>query len=88
MALTVEYSSRFVRTFRKLDPALQEEVIEKVVLFKSATNHKKLKVHKLTGKLKRVWSFSVNYRVRITFAKPKKNVFLLETLGTHDEVYE
>jgi hypothetical protein len=56
MALTVEYSSRFVRTFRKLDPALQEEVIEKVGLLKSAANH--------------------------------KNVFLLETIGTHDEVYE
>lgn len=87
MLYTIEYSTRFIRTFRKIKPDLQEEIIEKVELLKNASNHKRLKVHKLTGKLKGIWSFSVNYRIRITFAKPKKNILVLETVGTHDEVY-
>ena len=87
MVYTIEYSTRFIRTFRKTAPALQEEIIEKVELLKDAGNHQRLKVHMLTGKLKGIWSFSVNYRVRVTFAKPKRNVIVLESVGTHDEVY-
>lgn len=87
MVYTIEYSTSFIRTFRKIETDLQEEIIEKVDLLKDPSNHKRLKVHKLTGKLKGIWSFSVNYRIRVTFAKPKKNVIVLETVGTHDEVY-
>ncbi len=87
MAFSIEYSSRFIRAFRKIEPDLQEEIIEKVELLKNVRNHKRLKVHRLSGKLKGIWSFSVNYRIRITFFKPKKNTIVLETVGTHDEVY-
>jgi mRNA-degrading endonuclease YafQ of YafQ-DinJ toxin-antitoxin module len=87
MALQIEYSTRFIRTFGKLGVDLQEEVIEKVEALKDTRNHKRLKVHKLGGKLKGIWSFSINYRIRVTFFKPKKNVIVLETVGTHDEVY-
>jgi len=87
MAISIEFSTRFIRAFQKIDPDLQEEIIEKVELLKDPENHKRLKVHKLSGKLKEIWSFSVNYRIRITFAKVKKNIFILETVGTHDEVY-
>lgn len=87
MVFSIEYSTRFVRTFRKLEADLQEEVVEKVESLKEARNHKRLKVHKLGGALKDVWSFSVNYRIRVTFFRPKKNVIVLETVGTHDEVY-
>jgi len=87
MVYTIEYSTRFIRAFRNIEPDLQEEVIEKVELLKDQKNHQRLKVHKLTGKLKSIWSFSVNYRIRITFARPKKGALVLETVGTHDEVY-
>ena len=87
MVYTVEYSTRFIRVFRKIAPDLQEEIIEKVELLKDEDNHKRLKVHKLSGKLKSIWSFSVNYKIRVTFVKPKKNVIVLGTVGTHDEVY-
>lgn len=87
MAFSVEYSTRFVRAFRKIGADLQQEIIEKVEMLKYPANHRKLKVHRLSGKLKNIWSFSVNYRIRITFSKQKKNIFVLETVGTHDEVY-
>lgn len=87
MRITVEYSSRFIRTVRKIDADLQAEIVEKIELLKDSDSHKRLKVHKLTGNLKGIWSFSVNYRIRITFSKQRKSVFVLETIGTHDEVY-
>lgn len=87
MRCTVEYSSRFIRTVRKIDADLQTEIVEKIELLKDSDNHKRLKVHTLTGKLRGIWSFSVNYRIRITFSRQRKNVLVLETVGTHDEVY-
>lgn len=49
----------------------------------------KLKTHKLSGKLKDLWSFSIEYDLRVVFFftkdKPKRAVFV--DIGTHDEVY-
>ena len=38
--------------FRKLEPSLKEEVIEKIELFTTDAEHSQLKAHKLKGKLK------------------------------------
>lgn len=87
--MEVAYSPKFVRLVNSLPPALQEEVIEKVELFKDQKNHPALKVHKLRGRLKDQLSFSVNYQTRITFVylstKPKEAYLL--TVGDHD-VYD
>ena len=39
-------SKQFARQFRKLDPNLKEEVVEKLELLKNPANHQTLKVHK------------------------------------------
>ena len=74
--------------YRNLESALQDEVDEKVELLKQSKQHARLKVHKLTGKLSGIKSFSVNYRIRITFSFINKSTIVLERVGTHDEVYE
>ena len=66
--LTVGYIPEFVRSYKKLEPELQEEVWEKIELFKNPANHRELRVHKLHGKFKDCFSFSVNYRVRVIFS--------------------
>ena len=65
--ITVLFSQKFIRQLKKLEPALLEEVYEKVELFKNPTQNKFLRVHALTGPLKGRVSFSVNYRHRIVF---------------------
>jgi plasmid maintenance system killer protein len=65
--MDVAYKPSFLRQFKKLPIPLQEEVFEKIEMFKNITNHPKLKVHKLHGDLKNYFSFSVNYRHRIVF---------------------
>jgi mRNA-degrading endonuclease YafQ of YafQ-DinJ toxin-antitoxin module len=49
----------------------------------------KLKTHKLSGKLKDLWGFSVGFNLRVVFYftnnKPQKAIFI--DIGTHDEVY-
>ncbi len=90
--MEVTYSPAFVRQLKKLEPALFEEVLEKVELFKNSKNHQQLKVHKLKGILKNRFSFSINYAYRIifTYLDPlhrtggqAKTTYLL-AVGDHD----
>ncbi len=83
--IRVDYTRRFLHDFAKLSPALQEEVLEKIGLFKDPKNHARLHVHKLQGELKGRLSFSVNYRFRIIYeyiGKGKKIAGLI-TVGDH-----
>ena len=86
--IKIEYSSYFVRKFKKLEPGAQEEIIEKIGLFQNTQNHIKLKVHKLGGAMKGQWAFSVTFRDRIVFHfnTDKKTAYLLD-VGSHD-IYE
>lgn len=81
------YAPVFVRQFSKLPKNLQVEVIEKIELFKDVTNHQKLKVHKLKGRLNDQYSFSVNYKYRIIFIYETKNQIAFLAIGDHD-VYQ
>jgi addiction module RelE/StbE family toxin len=50
----------------------------------------RLKTHKLTGELSGSWACSAGHDLRIIFSLEKKedvDVILLNTIGTHDEVY-
>ena len=83
----VSLSPQFRRQFRKLEQLLQEEILEKIELFKKPVNHQQLKVHKLHGRLKDRYGFSVNYKFRIVFIYLSKNEAVLLAVGDH-EVYK
>lgn len=63
----IRYSSHFRRAFKKLDPALADEVDERERLFRADCFHPSLDTHKLHGKLKDFWSFSITRKHRILF---------------------
>ncbi len=86
--IALEYSSDFIRRYKKLVPALQTEVLERIEEFRDVRNHEKLKVHKLRGAMKGLLAFSVNYNDRIVFewSKDKKTAYML-AVGDH-RIYE
>ena len=81
--IAIGYKPVFIRRFRKLPPALQDEVEEKIELFRHDPHHPSLKTHKLKGKLRGSWSFSVNYQYRVVFEYESKNSVMLMTVGDH-----
>lgn len=81
--LKLIYAPIFIRELKKLEANLQEEVLEKIELFKNPSNHKQLKVHKLKGPLKGEYSFSVNYSHRIIFSHASKGEVNILTVGSH-----
>lgn len=87
--IEVGYSVEFARIFKKLTQPLQQEIREKIELFKHKKNHPLLKVHKLHGPHAGTWSFLINYRYRIIFEylDRKKQSVALVTVGDHS-IYE
>lgn len=89
--MDIAFSSSFKKCFRKrIAGSLSEEIFWRATeLFISDPFHRQLKTHRLSGKLKDLWSFSVSYDIRVVFYftddKPQKAVFV--DIGSHDEVY-
>jgi len=89
--MEVSFSDSFKKVFNKRIKAteLEKEFWTVVEIFILDPFDSRLKTHKLSGKLKNLWSFSVEYDLRVIFYftkdKPKKAIFI--DIGTHDEVY-
>ena len=89
--MEVSFSTSFRKIFRKRikSAEIEEEFWSRLEIFVNDPFDSKLKTHKLSGKLKGLWSFSIEYDLRVVFFftndKPKKAIFV--DLGTHDEVY-
>lgn len=87
--MEVKLSSRFKKSFRKLHPRIQEKAIEKMRIFeesKSFDSH--LNAHKLHGKQKAEWAYSVDRSYRISFIFLNGSKVLYLNIGTHDELYK
>jgi addiction module RelE/StbE family toxin len=89
--MEVSFSDSFKKVFRKRvkSTEIEKEFWNRLELFINDPFDSKLKTHKLSGKLKGLWSFSIEYDLRVVFFftndKTKKAVFV--DIGTHDEVY-
>ncbi|MBU4338676.1 type II toxin-antitoxin system RelE/ParE family toxin [Patescibacteria group bacterium] len=77
----------FEKSFEKLPANIQALAVKKIFLFKTEPFYLSLKTHKLKGKLKKIYSFSVNQQYRILFEFLDKNKILLFDIGTH-EIYK
>ena len=80
----VEVTSRFQRSFNALPLTLQRLTTERVAWLAAHPFDPRLKTHKLKGRLKGVWSFSVTHAHRVLITFPQPGVALLHDVGTHD----
>ena len=83
-------SSAFVRAYNRLvkgNPSLELLFREKLAIFLQDPFDRSLKTHKLGGKLRDSFSFSLNHDLRVVFYFPQSGITLLENIGPHDTVY-
>ena len=68
-------------------PDLEAKFWERVKIFLDDPRDARLRTHKLSGSLRELWSFTVEYDFRIVFmfAEPNRAVFV--DIGKHDDVY-
>ena len=81
--MEVHYASRFARESKRVPHHLRLLVEERIALFKKNPHDARLKTHKLTGKLKEYWSFSIDYRWRVIFEFVSAHRALFHSIGDH-----
>ena len=80
----IDLTEKFKKSFRKLPASVQKQAVFKIEIFKIEPLGKSLKTHKLKGKLKNKWSFSVDYSHRIVFEFASKSEVVFYDIGDHD----
>jgi addiction module RelE/StbE family toxin len=87
--IKLAYSPAFQWAYKKLyknNPARQILFQDKISLFLKDPFHTQLRTHKLKGRLKDFYSFTVEYDVRVIFYFVSDSEVVLEDIGSHDEV--
>jgi len=88
--IQVAFSSSFKKSFKKIikgNVNLESLFIEKLEIFIKNPYDPRLKTHQLYGKLAGIWSFSLTYKIRITFTFVESDQVILENIGAHKVVY-
>jgi mRNA-degrading endonuclease YafQ of YafQ-DinJ toxin-antitoxin module len=86
----VGFSKSFNRAFKKRikgDTEAEVRFWRKLDQFKANPFDPSLKTHKLSGKFKEYWSFSVEYDQRVLFYFTEDENAVFVDIGSHDEVY-
>lgn len=87
LVFTESFEKR-AKKFIKKHPELRDKYVKTLKFLQSNPNHPSLKLHKLTGRLSKLHSISINlsYRITIYFIIKKDTIVPID-IGTHDEVY-
>ena len=83
-------SSSFRRAFKRrvrANKILEARFWERVAIFQKDPFDPRLRTHRLSGQLQGLWSFSVDYDVRVVFSFLEPSRALFVDIGTHEEVY-
>ena len=86
----ITFNSSFKRDFKKKikgNQNIEVKYWEKINLFLKNPFDPQLRTHKLSGKLEELWSFTIDYDLRVEsyFLENDRVVFI--NIGKHDEVY-
>jgi mRNA-degrading endonuclease YafQ of YafQ-DinJ toxin-antitoxin module len=85
MRITV--SPRFEKNYKSLPKRIKEKAKEQELVFRKNPFDPRLKTHRLTGREKEAWAFSINYPYRIKFIFLTEDEVLFLDVGTH-EIYK
>ena len=86
----VAFGSSFKRAFKrrvKGNGVLEASFWERLEIFQNNPFDQRLRTHKLSGRLKDLWSFSIEYDLRVVFLFLEGDRVLFVDIGTHEEVY-
>ncbi|PIP16956.1 MAG: hypothetical protein COX44_02615 [Candidatus Portnoybacteria bacterium CG23_combo_of_CG06-09_8_20_14_all_37_13] len=81
--MRIIYSSKFSREYKKLPKKFKNIAEKQEQIFRKNPFDARLKTHKLHGKLKNFYSFSIGYKYRIIFEFNKKGNIYFHSVGVH-----
>lgn len=85
--MEIRTTPRFDRSYKKLPPEIKNKAKLREAIFRINPFDFRLATHKLHGKRKDEWAYSVDYSYRIVFIFLDEGTILYLDIGTHDELY-
>lgn len=82
--MIISVSSKFKKSYRKLPNNVKGKAKEKEEIFRANPFDSRLDTHKLHGKYKEYWAFTVLGQYRIMFAFINSDGVDFINIGTHD----
>ncbi len=85
--MTIRYSKKFRKQYKKLTPKLQQKTMEAIRLWSQKPSDGSLRLHKLSGKMSRFYSIDIAGDLRALYEIVDDKVFLYQMVGTHSQLY-
>ncbi len=85
---TIRVTSHFAHLYKRLPPEIQEIAETRERIFRADAFDPRLRTHKLSGRLKDLWAFSVTWEVRVIFEFLGADEVLFHSIGLHEVIYE
>lgn len=85
--MQIIYSPNFLRNYDTLPETIKAKAEKREAIFRKNLFDKRLRTHKLSGKLRDFWSFSVDYHYRIVFELKNESAVIFHKIGDHS-VYQ
>lgn len=82
--MTIVYQPIFEKRYRNLPEPVKRLAEQKEVLFSKNPFDPRLRTHKLHGKFKDLYAFSINRSYRIIFDFISADIVRFHTIGKHD----
>ena len=82
--MNIFYTSKFRREYKKLPKEVKSRAEKNETLFRKNPFDSRLDTHKLHGRLKDFWSFSVDFKYRIVFEFGDSSTVYFHSVGNHD----
>ena len=88
--MKIRLSERLVVKIKKINsknPKLARAIKKQLNLCQTDPRHKSLRIHKLSGEMKDIWSISISRNIRMVYIKRGDEAYFFD-VGTHDQVYK
>ena len=80
----IYYSSGFKGAYERLETVIKKKAERRVAMFHKDAHDRRLDTHRLHGKLKEFWAFSIDDKYRIAFKFMDDKTVLFLDAGDHD----
>jgi mRNA-degrading endonuclease YafQ of YafQ-DinJ toxin-antitoxin module len=85
---TIRVTSHFTRQYKRLSSEIQNTAEDRERIFRADAFDPRLRTHKLSGRLKNLWAFSVTPDLCIIFEFLKADEVLFHSIGPHQVAYD
>jgi len=85
--MVIRATSKFKKSYKNLPKNVKDKAQEKEKIFRIDPFNSQLDTHKLHGKYKDYWAFTIVGQYRIMFSFTEKDVVDFINIGTH-EIYK